>query len=249
MHPKLMVYPTMSDLALALIYGTFAGLMIPLGGFLASIERIHPRWLENEIRHSIIAFGGGILIAAVAFVLVPEGVELLPGWSALLAFFLGGSLFAVFEYHRQHRADDNAQFLAMLTDFIPEAIALGAMMATQEPEAAPLAFLIGAQNLPEAFNAWREVKAKGRHSKRRVMVVFTGLAAIGPLAVGLGFVFLSNQPIVTGLIMMAAAGGILFLMFQSITIKAHMKNRQAPSLAALFGFATGMVGQMLLGGV
>lgn len=239
----------MSELTLALAYGAFAGLMIPVGGFFASIERIQPRWLEKEIRHSAMAFGGGILIAAVTFVLVPTGIKLLPIWLGLLAFFVGGSLFALIERVRHLHAESNAQFLAMLTDFIPEAIALGAMIATQAPDTALLAFLIGAQNLPEAFNAWREVQAKGRYGGRRVMVVFLVLAAIGPVAVGLGYFFLAELPMLTGLIMMAAAGGILFLMFQSIAVKAHLKNRQAPSLAALGGFGVGMVGQALLGGI
>lgn len=237
----------MSDLTIALAYGAFAGLMIPLGGFLASIERIQPRWLEQEFRHSMIAFGGGILVAAVALVLVPEGLELLPLWAGLLAFFAGGAVFALFERLRSRRSASNSQFLAMLTDFVPEAISLGAIIASRSSEAALLALLIGAQNLPEAFNAWRELEARGRHGRRRVMAGFLALAAIGPLAVWLGYRFLSDQPVVTGAIMMAAAGGILFLMFEDIAVKAHLRYRQGPSLAALAGFAVGIVGQALVG--
>jgi ZIP family zinc transporter len=238
----------MESLVLALTYGTCAGLMIPLGGYLASIERIQPRWLENEFRHSMIAFGGGILVSAVALVLVPQGLELLSPSFGLLAFFAGGAAFAILDRLRQRRADTNAQLIAMLTDFVPEAIALGAIMASRSADAALLAFLIGAQNLPESFNAWRELKARGRHKRRQVMYVFLALAAIGPIAVGLGYVLLSDLPALTGAIMMAAAGGILFLMFQDIAVKAHLKYRQAPSLAALAGFAVGIVGEVLVGG-
>ena len=240
--------PPLNDLLLALIYGAFTGLMIPLGGYLGSIERIQPRWLEQEVRHSVMAFGGGILIAAVAFVLVPEGLKLLPPWVGLLAFFAGGICFAVFEHLRHTRAGSKAQLLAMLTDFVPEAISLGAIMASRSTEAALLALLIGAQNLPEAFNAWRELKGTGGHARRRVMRIFFALAAIGPIAVVTGYLFLADLPAVTGVIMMAAAGGILYLMFQDIAVKAHLKNRQAPSLAALAGFALGMMGNALLGG-
>ncbi|WP_240652439.1 ZIP family metal transporter [Alexandriicola marinus] len=238
----------MTDLVLALCYGAFAGLMIPLGGYLASIERIQPRWLEQEVRHSVMAFGGGILISAVGFVLVPEGLALLPLWVGVAAFFLGGGLFALAERLRRSRAGQNAQFLAMLTDFVPEAISLGAIMASRSSEAALLALLIGAQNLPEAFNAWRELKDRGHHGRRHMMRVFFGLAAIGPVAVVSGYLFLSNLPAVTGALMMAAAGGILYLMFQDIAVKAHLKNRQAPSLAALSGFAFGMICNAVVGG-
>ncbi len=55
------------------------GLAMPAGALLAIHERIHPRWLETELRHAILAFGAGALLAAVALVLVPEGMAALPG--------------------------------------------------------------------------------------------------------------------------------------------------------------------------
>ncbi|MGR3315828.1 ZIP family metal transporter [Roseovarius indicus] len=236
----------MPDVLLAIVYGLFAGLMIPAGGYLASIERIQPNWLEQEFRHSVIAFGGGILVSAVAFVLVPEALDLLPIWASVLTFFGGGALFALLEYLQSKKASQNAQFIAMLTDFVPEAASLGAMMAARTPEAALLAFLIGAQNLPEAFNAWRELRGGRHHRRAHVMRIFFVLALIGPAAVLLGYFFLADRPILTGTIMMVAAGGILFLTFQDIAVKAHLKYKQAPSLAALLGFSLGMVGHALV---
>ena len=62
-----------------------AGACIPLGGWLASVERIRPKWLEQELRHFVMAFGGGVLLAAVTLVLLPQGVAAVqrPGlWSA-----------------------------------------------------------------------------------------------------------------------------------------------------------------------
>ena len=57
-----------------LIWTTLAGACIPVGAALARIEHIRPQWLEQELRHFVIALGGGVLIGAVALVLVPEGV-------------------------------------------------------------------------------------------------------------------------------------------------------------------------------
>jgi len=75
-----------------------AGACIPLGGLLARVERIHPQWLETELRHSVIAFGGGVLVAAVALVLVPEGTRLLPSPTLAVSLFLaGGAGFCMFE--------------------------------------------------------------------------------------------------------------------------------------------------------
>jgi len=63
----------MSELHIALLYAFIAGATIPLGGALARLEGFLPYWLENELRHSVIAFGGGVLFAAISLVLVPEG--------------------------------------------------------------------------------------------------------------------------------------------------------------------------------
>ena len=58
-----------------LLFTTASGSCILVGGLIAMVERIRPLWLEEELRHTVIAFGGGVLIAAIAFVLVPEGQE------------------------------------------------------------------------------------------------------------------------------------------------------------------------------
>ena len=60
-------------LSLLLLWTALAGACIPIGALLARIERICPQWLEEELRHFIVAFGGGILVGAVALVLVPGG--------------------------------------------------------------------------------------------------------------------------------------------------------------------------------
>ena len=79
------------------------------------------------------------------------------------------------------------------------------------------------------------------------MRLFFALALLGPLSVLMGYYLLADLPAVTATIMMGAAGGILYLMFQNIAVKAHLSNRQAPSLAALAGFAVGILGQSLVG--
>jgi len=33
-----------------------AGVTMPVGAAIASIERIHPHWLETEVRHNVIVF-------------------------------------------------------------------------------------------------------------------------------------------------------------------------------------------------
>ena len=45
------------------------------GALIGVQEHIAKSWLEQEVRHGVIAFGGGALLAAVALVLVPEAVK------------------------------------------------------------------------------------------------------------------------------------------------------------------------------
>ena len=139
----------------ALILSYLAGATIPAGGALAAIEHIRPLWLERELRHTIIAFGGGALMAAVALVLVPEGMKGLPGSLSVLSFLAGGIGFFLVDRFIAQKGGQGAQFMAMLLDYIPEAIALGAAFALGGSFGPLLAFLIGLQNLPEGFNAFR----------------------------------------------------------------------------------------------
>jgi ZIP family zinc transporter len=69
----------MDPLYNAMILTIIAGVAILLGAFVVRWERIRPYWLEREFRHGVVAFGSGVLLAAVALVLIPEGVRLATG--------------------------------------------------------------------------------------------------------------------------------------------------------------------------
>ncbi|MGE0231915.1 MAG: ZIP family metal transporter [Flavobacteriaceae bacterium] len=238
----------MNGVTLAIAYGLIAGMMIPLGGFIASIERIRPAWVETEVRHSVMAFGGGVLIAAVSLVLVPEGLRELSAVPALLSFAGGGIAIGVAELYGG-RGLIKPQFLAMLADFLPEAIALGALLASGASSTLLLAMLIGLQNLPEGFNAYREFMSRDASTRRRrkVLGVFAIVGLLGPLTCLFGYFVLADFRALNAAIMLAAAGAILFLMFQDIAPRAHLRHKVAPSLAGVAGFSLGLLGQALLG--
>ena len=127
---------------------TMAGAAIPIGGVIAMFEKISPQWIEEEFRHSVIAFGGDVLISAVALVLVPEGVQVLSlGW-IVAAFVAGAVVFWGLETLLDRSKSSIAQLIAMLSDFIPEAIALGAAFAHGEKTGLLLAVLIALQICP-----------------------------------------------------------------------------------------------------
>ncbi len=237
----------MSELQFALVYAFVAGVAIPFGGVLARIEDFLPHWLENELRHSVIAFGGGVLLAAISLVLVPEGVKALPTWAALLTFGTGAVCFFYADMVIARRGGAGAQLMAMLLDFVPESLALGALMATQQAKGLLLALLIALQNLPEAFNAYRELYKDAGLQSHTILSVFLALVALGPLAAWAGYSLLREFESVIGAIMMFAAGGILYLTFQDIAPRAHLERNWAPPLGAVAGFMLGLLGQQLVG--
>ena len=51
-----------------------------------------------------------------------------------------------------------------------------------------------------------------------------------------------------GAIMLFAAGGILYLVFQDIAPQARLARHWGPPLGAVFGFALGLLGTMLVQG-
>ncbi|QDT60580.1 zinc transporter ZupT [Stieleria bergensis] len=238
----------MSELIQVLVMTTIAGAAMPVGGVLAMFERISPQWIEDEFRHSVIAFGGGVLISAVALVLVPEGVrELSLGW-IVLAFLIGGISFWGLETVLARSKSSAAQLVAMVSDFVPEAIALGAAFAHGESTGALLAILIGLQNLPEGFNSFRELKASGGSSDWKIVGLLCALVPLGPIAGWIGFSYLSAYPKLVAFVMLFAASGILYLTFQDLAPQAKDGDRKLPAVGAVLGFLLGVVGQVLLDG-
>jgi ZIP family zinc transporter len=235
------------DHVVALIYAALAGATIPLGALLARYEHIRPDWLETEFRHAVMAFGGGVLLAAVALVLVPEGEKLVAPATVLVAFGAGGLVFFALDVAIARRGGAGAQMLAMVMDYLPESMALGAMLATGAPAALLLVLLIALQNLPEGFNAYRELNESDGLAPRTILLGFTAMVALGPLAALIGYFWLSGQQGVLGAIMLFAAGGILYLTFQDVAPQAALQRHWAPSLGAVAGFLLGLFGDVALG--
>ncbi|WP_028305251.1 ZIP family metal transporter [Oceanospirillum maris] len=236
----------MSDLITALTYAAIAAIAIPLGGFLARIERFQNKWLESELKHSVIAYGAGVLLAAVALVLVPEGQKALSPLWVSLAVLSGGLMFMLADVYLTRSGGSTAQLLAMLLDFTPEAMALGAALAIGGTNGLLLALLMALQNLPEGFNAYREMVALRPHQGRKILLFFLLLVPIGPLSAWVGFVWLSEHESILGFIMLWATGGILYLTFQDIAPQVRLEKDWWPPMAAVGGFLTGLLGQQLL---
>lgn len=242
------MFDSLSPPALIALLGFLAGVCIPLGGLLAVYTRFSPKWLEAEFRHFVIALGGGILVGAVGLVLVPQGLKSMDHSHWALAWFLAGSaLFFLIERAMGRRKVQAPQFMGMLLDYIPEAIALGGMLAAGAKEAPLLALLIGLQNLPEGFNAYRELRQQ-KWSGQSILLGMCALVVLGPLSGLAGYHLLGGSPEVLGALMLFASGGILYLIFQDIAPQSKLRRHWGPPIGSAVGFSLAMLSHLLISG-
>jgi ZIP family zinc transporter len=154
--------------------------------------------------------------------------------------FVGGALaFMALDIYLAKKKTAGSQLAAMLSDFVPESIALGSTAALGGGTML-LGLLIAVQNLPEGFNAYREMLPKNKQRSNKLIVIFVLMALLGPVFSLLGFYYLVQFPVVMSGVMLFAAGGILYSVFQDIA-------PQIPPLGGILGFLVGLVGFMLEG--
>ncbi|MDR5591359.1 ZIP family metal transporter [Christiangramia sp. SM2212] len=237
----------MDDIYKIILYSIFSGITVFFGGLLSKYfgGDFKADRKKKELYHFITAFGGGILVAAIALVLVPRGMDEL-NLPILIIAFISGAI-AVFLIDRKLQKSGNtlSQLMAMLLDFIPEAIALGAIFATDPKTGILLAIFIGLQNLPESFNSFQDLKKSGLNEKKSLIVLFF-LSFSGVVGAIIGFLFLKDLPEVTAFLMVFASGGILYLIFQDIAPNVQLKKSWLPALGANLGFLIGMIGEKLI---
>ncbi len=237
----------MNEVLEIITYSFFSGITVLIGGLLAKFfEHLHLGIIKDYIIHTTIAFGGGVLVAAVGFVLTPKGIQSFPILIFAIIFSSGAIVFFLLDRFIERHGGLAAQLLTMMMDYIPEAIALGAVFANDNRLGLLLALFIGLQNLPESFNAYSDLRKSG-FSPNKVLLIFLPLSFFGIIAALLGRYLLSNNPLVVNGLMLFSAGGILYLIFQDIAPLAKIKKHWMPALGATFGFLVGMIGTKIFG--
>lgn len=229
-----------------LIVSLIAGLAMPAGALLASVHGFQPKWLEKELRHGVLALGAGALVSAVALVLVPEGIKDVSVLAACLCFVGGALAFMALDIYLAKNKTPASQLAAMLSDFIPESIALGTTAALGGGTLL-LGLLITVQNLPEGFNAYREMRAKNRDNRKKIVLLFCVMSLLGPVMAAVGYFWLADYPVIISGIMLFAAGGILYSVLQDIAPQIRMENHWMPPLGGILGFLIGIIGYMVEG--
>lgn len=230
-----------------ILFSGFAGITVFIGGLLAHYFNHHIKEspVKYEITHTLMSFGAGIILSALALVLVPKGMEQLDLLPLSVFFVLGAVLFMFLDQYLAKKGGQTATLLAMMMDFIPESIALGAVFSIDPSMASLLAVFIGLQNLPEAFNSYRDLVQSGFTAKKTLLIFF-GLSFFGIIAALIGYFFLSGSPALTAYLMIFASGGILYLLIQDIIPASKLDKNYLTPLGSTLGFLVGIIGEKVI---
>lgn len=241
----------MGDLAIGALYALGAGITMVLGALAARFEVFKAIPGYQQIRHGLVAVGAGALISAIAFVLVPEGIEHQSKSSVIWTFLAGGVSFMLCDRALARSGSKVALFLAMLLDFVPEVCALGVLVARGKlNQSAFVAMIIAVQNFPEGYMAYEELTESGRSdspkSHDKLLLLFLLTSVSGPPLMWIGAKILAGQNELVAMLMTFCAGGILYLVFQDVAPKVTMQNHWGPSLGAVVGFVVGLCGLLFV---
>lgn len=232
----------MSILQEIILYSILAGSTVFFGGLISYIFEFNFKkgLLKEEISHTFMAFGAGIMLSAVSFVLVPEGVASLSITLSVVFLILGTVCFYILNEFIKKKKTTISQLLAMLLDFIPESISLGAMFVANHSIGLLLAVLISLQNLPESFNSYLELR-KSKLAPKKILILLFILSFIGLGFALFGYYLLNDKDEITSSLMLFASGGILYLIFQDIAPAFRIKKSAIPVLGVNLGFIVGLI--------
>src|SRR5207247_997 len=121
---------TLDALLPVIAYTAFTGITNVVGGILGKIEHLRRGRFRTEVLHGLVAFGGGTMLAAVALVLLPEGLLGMSGVAAGVLLVVGAILFLLIDEAIDRKGGTASQFVAMVLDLIPGSVALCAVWRT-----------------------------------------------------------------------------------------------------------------------
>jgi ZIP family zinc transporter len=232
------------------LWGLFAGGALVVGALIAWFVKV-----PAAVLYSVMAFGAGVLISALAFDLVDEA-ETTGGLTPTLIGFLAGAAAYVAgnvllaRRGAQHRKRSGGQqpsekeqqgsgtaiALGALLDGVPESIVLGLSLIGGHGVGVPVLAAIFISNLPEGLSSTAGMKGSGR-SARFVFGVWGGIAVVSGLAGALGCLLLDGAaPETIAAITAVAAGAILAMIADTMIPEAFEETRVYTGLIATVGF-------------
>ncbi|MCU1575192.1 MAG: family zinc transporter [Micrococcaceae bacterium] len=236
----------------ALMWGTIAGGALVLGSGLAWKWRIPPKVVS-----SIMSFGAGVLISALAFDLVDEAAQGGGLWPTVSGFLAGALVYVAANWllaragakHRKRSGDQQptekddpgsgtAIAVGALLDGIPESVVLGLGLVAGGAVSPAMLAAVFISNVPEGLSSTSGMKRAGR-SPGYVFGVWGGIALLSGLASLLGYALLQNAPAsAVAFITAIAAGAILAMLADTMIPEAFEEHHLLTGLITALGFLT-----------
>jgi zinc transporter, ZIP family len=232
------------------LWGLLGGGALVLGALVAWFARV-----PHAVIASVMAFGSGVLISAVAFDLMLEAADT-GGLLPTAVGFLGGALAYVGANailarhgarHRKHpgarQASEDEQSgsgvaiaVGALLDGIPESVVLGVSLLSGGGVSLSVLAAVFISNVPEGLSSAAGMKSNGR-SASYVFGVWGSIAAVSAVAALVGALTLDGAaPEVIAVITAVAAGAILTMIADTMIPEAFEATRTWTGVIATVGF-------------
>ena len=236
--------------AQALVWGTVAGAALVLGSAVSWKWSIPPKVVS-----SVMSFGAGVLISALAFDLVDEAARGGGLWPTVAGFLAGAVVYVAANAllvrrgakHRKRSGgkqpsesdkpgSGTAIAIGALLDGIPESVVLGLGLVSGGAVSAAVLAAVFISNVPEGLSSTAGMKKSGR-SAGYVFGVWGGIALISGLASLIGYASLQNAPAeLVAFITAIAAGAILAMLADTMIPEAFEEHHVLTGLIAAVGF-------------
>jgi len=236
------------------LWGLLGGGALVLGALVAWFVHV-----PQVVIASVMAFGSGVLISAVAFDLMAEAADT-GGLPSTAIGFIGGALAylaantALVRRGAKHRkrsgtnphetmpSEDQAAgsgaaiAVGALLDGVPESVVLGIGLLSGGTVSASVLAAVFISNVPEGLSSAAGMKRSGR-SARYVFGVWIGIAVISGVSALIGYAALGNAPReLVAVITAVAAGAILTMVADTMIPEAFEKTILWTGVITTLGF-------------
>jgi len=238
------------------MWGGIAGLALVLGAFVGYLAPV-PR----KVVAGVMAFGGGVLISALAFELMASAYEQGGVAPTAVGFLAGATLFVVADAivnrtggrHRKRSGEHQRRELGArasqgkggggmaiaigsLMDGIPESLAIGASLTAGGGVAWVTVAAVFLSNVPEGMSSSAGMRRAGR-SKGFVFGLWSAIAVASAAAAMVGQVVLATAPAwIVAAVVALAAGAILAMLANTMMPEAFEVAHTWTGLVTVAGF-------------
>lgn len=226
----------MNDFFLVLGIALLAAILTYLGAPLAERYTVPHRVVSAALQ-----FAAGIITALVAFTLMPPAVRNGPPTGVVIAFFIGGALYVIFEYvsARKMAAKPSTEsgvtslglYVGILIDLVIDGMVIGVGSTLTLSTGLLLALGLAVSTMPLAFVTIATAKRQGVSAQNRKLLSYLFIACIMVGAV-VGYALFRNQTLEVRMILIALASGFLITtVTQSMIPEANREGE--PSFAGI----------------